>query len=139
MSGRKIPSPHDPPGEGKLSNLAPIQWDNGKHIQPLVWVTVTLISCQTLVALFPHSEGDSSLGPVVSQSTGSLLLPVNYSSHLVLFHPTAGGLSRSGHSTPEVRVLASLHGDTVSFIQLCVSVLDSVQPQQKDNGVNLGL
>ena len=35
-------------------------------------------------------------------------------------------LSRSGHNVPEVKVLASVPGDTLSFIYLHVSVPDSV-------------
>lgn len=41
------------------------------------------------------------------------------------------GLSGSGHSAPEVKVLASGPGDTLSFIHLHVSVHDSVQLNQR--------
>lgn len=41
------------------------------------------------------------------------------------------GLSGSSLSAPEVEVLASVPGDTLSFIHLYVSVLDSVQVNQR--------
>lgn len=72
----------------------------------------------------------------------SLRLLVNhylFCCHLVLFHPTAGGLSRSGHSIPEFSVLPSVHGETLSFIHLCLGVPGFAQSQWKHKKSNLEL
>lgn len=61
----------------------------------------------------------------------SLLTTVLFCHHFVLLHPMPGGLSGSGHSAPEVKFLASVPEDTLSFIHLYVSVPDSVQLSQR--------
>ena len=50
---------------------------------------------------------------------------------LIWTYPMTSGLSGSSLSAPEVEVLASVPGDTLSFIHLYVSVLDSVQVNQR--------
>lgn len=66
-----------------------------------------------------------------------LLTMVLFHHSSVLLYLMTGRLSGNGHSAFEVKALASVPRDALSFIHLHISIPDSVQPQPKTMGQTL--